>query len=617
MKKMKTYSLMAVALFALVGCSSNSTKPSSTEDNASSSQQAAYPDVVLNAKAYTKQLEVNQEVQVVALISAAQDVSKKCTFLSSDPSIAEITEMDSNGIHATVKGLKPGEVTITITSTANPNKSSSVKLEVIAQRPSLRQAMKNIQDLDNYCLTIGEMEDGSISKITAMEYVTEDTILYTSQYGSALSYDGNAGIFGEKVTSDGDVVYLKGVGTSYETKAAELVQSDAGLLTKDNFKGLKGETKQPFEVGDFYSFDAINPDWLTDEKAENNEYIIQGEKVDETSKPIAMTSAFVEAQMWKLADPSGYQSAVDEMGEDYYFTLAGKVTTTFYVETSDSVIVDVEVNDKIYRIEMSDMNNTDIEDAPFNSAEKFKNVKAAAPIINNDLEAGIKAIKTNNYVQDNSLFPDHKTQTNYNTYFTEDYVFYDCNKEFRDKYNLHLGSDAEVWEEVPNGYVKKKDGIYSFTYDETNDAVVVSDTKEANTDASTSLPKHLKYFSTIACLSNDLKYSFANEQKAIWSNHTIEYFCSTSRTVYDEFINYYSPEDISDVIENTKAGIGVKKDVSGKVTAVNATLGYTPYLKGDDDATKHTYGVNYFTMSAFGQANDNKVDSLLKAYIGK
>ncbi len=615
MKKIRTLSLVGLTLF-LAGCSTggnssnaNSTTPAASETTpVDDSTTSAYPNVILQLKASETELEIGKTLDVKAVVSQG-----KCTFVCSDPSVASMTVAET-GIKATLTGVKEGNVTITATSVVNPNVKATISITVIKEKPALRTVLENIQALDSYTLDIssnnptnGESED------TAKAIVLKDTILYTDPYGTALINDenGNA-LYGKSVLKDGKVVYIQEQQNVLNTTSAPLVQANAGLLTKENFKGAKDKANQAFEVGEFYSFDAINPSWVTDEKSEDNTYVISGEATDADGKATNIQGAYLEALLWKLADLDSYTAAVDSLGEDYYYSLADQIDTTITVVNSNSISVDVEYGNDIFTITMSDVNNTSLDDSLVDIDSGFATSStAAAPKIAENLEKGITAIKTNNYVQVNSMFPDHKTELKFNTYYTPNYVFYDCNAAFKEEYNTHLSADTTKWDKDPYGYVKKSDGIYKFVYNETANTISFNETKEANTDASTSLVEFEKYFSTISTFNSDLKYAFGQTQEKIWSNHTTQYYMTTSRSIFNDFINYYAPEDIADVIENVKAGLGVTLDASGNVLTVNGTLGYTPFDSTDSTISQHTYGVDYFELNSFGSATTNKVHSLL------
>ncbi len=607
MKKIKTISLLALSLF-LVGCGETTSAASNSSESAAASE-SSYPSVYLKAKSNYREVEINQSIEISAIVNKGG----KATFTCSDTSIASL-EPQSDGIRATLTGIKEGKVTVTLTSTLNPNVTSSIDITVIKTKPSLRQVIKNIQALDNYTLSIGEAEGGTIEEYSATELVFEDSIIFTDSYGSPLIEDEDQnGLIGKKVTKDGKVVYIQADGNSFKAENAPIVQCNAGLLTKDNFKGAKDKASQAFQVGEFYSYDAINPDWVTDTKTEDNVYVIDGEAVDDEGVATNITGAYVECLLWRLADKESYEEAVSSLTEGYFWSLAGQVETTITVEASDVISVSIELStDKTYKIEMIDVDSTSMEYDLSGVGNTMDDATASTPVIASDIEKAITAIKTNNYVQVNSMFPDHKTEIKYNIYYTPDYVFYDCNKEFSNEYNSHIGgTDTEKWVQEPYGYIKKTDGIHKFTYDEANDTVSVSSTKEEGTDANTSLPEYQKYFSTISVFNSDLKYSFGTVQESIWNNHSTKYYHTDSRAVFNDFINYYAPEDLADVIENVKSGLGVTLSSDGKVSVVNGTLGYTPFDGDDSDITQHTYGVDYFELNSFGSATANKVDSKL------
>jgi hypothetical protein len=624
MKKLRNISMLGLSLF-LVACGGNtsSAAPDTTNSGAvvDSSEQASstsYPKVTTFVlRASVKEVEVGHTIEINSILNGPSD--KTVTFTSSDENVATVAALEgSAGKKAVLTALKEGKVTITGTSNANPTAKATIEITIIKEIPSLRQVLTNIQKLDSYTLDITVSEDDGPDEDVAKEIVMNDRIIYSDTYGSALykNSSNQNGIVGEIVTEDGKVVYIEEDGSSYKASNATIVQSNLGLLNKDNFKGAKSNAKQAFEVGDFYSLDAINPNWVTDVKDADNTYVINGEALDsETGKATNILGAYVECQLWNLMDKTDYDTAAASLGEAYYYSMAAQVETTIKAESSSSISVTIEYGTSVYTMTMSDINQTTMENDVCGVDDSMDNATASAPTIASSLTLAIDAIKTNNYVQVNSMFPDHKTELKFNTYYTSTYVFYDCTAEFKEQYNALIGgvADATEWTKAPYGYVKKSDGVYKFTYNETEKTITLNTTKEDNTDANTNFVDYMGYLSTISTFNSDLKYAFQDkEMQAIWSQHDTKYYVTTSRTVFDEFINYYAPEDIADVIENTKAGIGVVLDDNNKVTTVNGTLGYTPFDGSTSDITTHTYGVDYFQLTSFGSATTNNVDSLLK-----
>lgn len=610
MKKIKLIALASLCFFA-VGCSGTSS--TSSETSTDSSTTTNYPAVTLSLKAIHSEVEIGQKVEVRAIV-ATSDANKTCTFTSSDTSIATV-EIESNGVWAKVTGIKAGDVTITCTSVVNPNITASVKITVITSKPTLKEAVKKVQQLESYTINITEITDSDSDDIATIR-VTDTGIIYTDPYGYAMhKTDDKLNLFGEIVNDNGDVVYMvQDSDDEFITTDATIVQTNSGLLSKSNFKGNKGESLQAFEVGDFYSFDAINPDWLSDTKTDNNEYVIDGSNADDSGVPTYIKGSYVESLLWKMADPNGYSAAVSDLGENYFFSIADKIDTEITVVSSDTIKVDIEVKDTgtTYRLEMADVNDTSLDDDELSVEDEFKSATASTPVKGAKIDKAIAAIKTDNYVRVNSLFPDHSTEIKYSTYYTPNYVFYDCDANFVNEYNTHRSSDTDEWTDTPYGYIKKADGIYKFTYDETKETVTVENEKQANTDANTKLSEFDNYFSNLKTFSNDWIYSFKTEEEAVWNNRGTKYYITSSRRVFDEFMDYYSPEDKQELVENVKAGIGVELDASGNVSAINGTLGATPFNGAEGDITTHTYGVNYFVMNNFGAATTNKVDALLK-----
>ena len=477
----------------------------------------------------------------------------------------------------------------------------------------MRTIIKNIQELDSYTLEIEKIDATGEETSLGDVFVMPDMIVY-SKNGSAVLSENNVDYYGEMVTDDGKVVYITEKGSVFQKEEAPIVQCNAGLLSKDNFRGLKDKTIEPFQVGKFYSLDTINPEWVTDVKNDDNTYVIEGEAEDENHVPVNINAAFLECQLWKMMDSEGYQKNTNQ-GE-YYFELADKVMTTIYAVSSNQIRATVELGDIMYQMTMTDIDATESDLEMNDFKTEFEGVKAAAPLQNEKFKKGIAALADNNFVQNNVLYPDHQTAVTYNTYYTPDYVFMDSDTTFKEEYNRLVTEGDDKWTEAPHGFVKKADGVYAFKYDETNNTITIGD-KEDATDASTKLAVQQNYFSSLPFLSNDLQYSFDTVETGMWHDHSETYFPSDSREVYDELSNYYFISDEDDdpsIIEGTKSGLGIELNADGSVSQINVTAGATPF---DNDFSDHQYGVYRFSLTSFGNATKNKVDTLLKEYINK
>lgn len=613
MKKLKALTMLSL-LAILAGCQGTSAPDSTPEQKASDvSSEQIYPSVVLIAKTYAKEVEVGQSIDVIGIVSTDKGVDTTCEFSVSDTSKATIAKVEGSKSKAKLTGVAPGSVTVTVTSVANPNVSSTITVTVIATRPDLRTIIKNIQELDSYTLEIEKIDATGEETSLGDVFVMPDMIVYSNN-GSAVLSENNVDYYGEMVTDDGKVVYITEKGSVFQKEEAPIVQCNAGLLSKDNFRGLKDKTIEPFQVGKFYSLDTINPEWVTDVKNDDNTYVIEGEAEDENHVPVNINAAFLECQLWKMMDSEGYQKNTNQ-GE-YYFELADKVMTTIYAESSNQIRATVELGDIMYQMTMTDIGSTESDLEMNDFKTEFEGVKAAAPLQNEKFKKGIAALADNNFVQNNVLYPDHQTAVTYNTYYTPDYVFMDSDTTFKEEYNRLVTEGDDKWTEAPHGFVKKADGVYAFKYDETNNTITIGD-KEDATDASTKLAVQQNYFSSLPFLSNDLQYSFDTVETGMWHDHSETYFPSDSREVYDELSNYYFISDEDDdpsIIEGTKSGLGIELNANGSVSQINVTAGATPF---DNDFSDHQYGVYRFSLTTFGNATKNKVDTLLKEYINK
>lgn len=616
MKKSKKLYLSALALsaFLVVGCNNSNTEPVKPSE-------ASYPEATLNAKLSASEVEVGQVVTARGfVITDAED--ETCTFTTTTPDLIEITTAEG-GKKAEIKGLKAGDATVVITPNVNPTAAVTLKLRVIALKPTITQVLKNIASLDSYAIYSGDywFDSNYLSAISVTQ-VTSNAIVRAKvdTYEPVFVEDG-VSYYGEMIPEGGtNAVYITKENGKFVTADAPVAETNIGLLTADNFKG-RGEDAVSFEeVGKFYGVEAFNPEWFASiEKNEDNTYLIDGDREAGTYASKNQGLAFAESMIWELASPDTYKESLDSAsGEDtaYPTTLATSIETTITVLGTYSFLAYFEINGNYYGIQVGEIS----EDTEFDTniipdidglEQAMSSISAGKPFITADLKAAVAAIKTDNYVRKNSLYPDHETEYNFNTYFTPNYVFYNCNKAFRDGYNTKT---EDTWEQIPYGYAKKADGIYKFEYVEPVDGATAtvkwSETKEEGTSASSTVAEYANYLSNVEFINNDLIYSFSDDLKGMWSNETAKFHQSSSRAVLQQLLEYYAPEDIPDYdIERALSGIAATV-TDGVVTRVDISSGFCPFLKGSTPQDG-SYGVDRFSLNDFGKATTNEVDALL------
>lgn len=613
---MKTKKIV-ISLIALVGLCSCGGKTTPTSESSNITEDSSIT-AAFAAKLSRKEIEVGNTATVVSNYATnASDTTVNFTTENTD--IISITRSE-NGRTATVTGLKAGSATILLTSNAKPSVFTTLTITVIDQLPSLSQVVKNIASLDSYVIISGDYyyEQNFIAQDT-VTVVNENSILSVDTTGSAYVSEGSVNYYGEVVPSDSDyAVYVTSTGSKFTTQG-EAIRSNTGLLTKDTFKG-RGEDAISFdEVGEFYGIEAFNPNWFSSlEKNEDNYYELVGDKDSSTLLSKNINYAFTEALVYKLADRDEYEETVtDEIPSvtdiasefETYATVLASNAVMFYIYLDGAYSAALFAPSDSELVEEYE---TDIDSLNSSLSSAVSNVTYKENTLNSDLQAAKTAILTNNYVQKNSLYPDHETECQFYTYYTPNYVFYDCNKEFVEKYNP-LAEEEDKWTDSPYGYIKKSDGIYKFTYDETADSVTVNSTKEEKTDANTKLNEFANYFSAVDFVTSDLIYAFEDEEATIWDGESTKYHKTTSRDILSQILNYYAPEDIPELdYDKALSGLGVEFS-NGAVSQINVSAGFAPFIDNNVVTKETSYGVNRFALEQFSQATTNKVDSKLNA----
>ncbi len=592
-----------------------------TATSSSTSTATSYAGATISLKTASKTIEVGNDATIRATVSTT-DNNKTCNFTVDDATVVSLPDVSTGLASIKVHALKAGTAIVTATSVANPNVTKTIEFTVIAAKPSLKEALTNIGRLTNYTITGGNVTDGAVSDPTTITKITEKAITTVDYDGKAFWTDGVSKTnnrYGEAISTDtaGRAVYLDKSNGSYVTTDATLVKSSKGFLTQSDFLGMGTDTSTPNDVGLFFGLNAVNPNWVTDEKSSDNTYEITGTTEDQNS-------AFVESMLWQLSDLNSYEKALSSMSEALFTSIADLVVTTVTVTGANSISVSItDAKENIYGFEVGAIGET-VQDDDVNTA--VASIKGAAPALAADLQKGVTAVKTNNYIQNCVTYPDHKTEVTYHSYYTPKYVFNYYDDAFVAKYN---NCTTNYWSKASGGYYKGTDGIYSFTinnpkYDTdgnvTTAASIATKTKVDGTTASYDLIKTATYLSSLDCISGDSVYSFSDTAAAIWSGYSTKYHATSSVSVFWEIANYYAPEDYVDTdtakfhMEKAQTGIGVTFKEDGSIDAVDFTVGSYPFI--NDDGTDGTsWGVNRFSVSDFGKASDNVADSLLTSLL--
>lgn len=616
-------SLLSIAILApAIGCQRNASQSSQSQQDMDGKLTLRYAD----------EIEVDSTTTIKASFEPYDTQilqwDQTCTFevVSENKDAVEIA-VDKKGTKATVTGKIAGEVQILVTSNANRNVSKKAYIEVIEKRPTPDVCIKNIQKASNYTIKFGSYnrDADNFSSDAKYTYVTENAIISLDEMDNPWKTVDGLQYYGEVIPSGENqhAVYLTKDASGFKTTSAPLVRGNIGLLTKDNFKGRKNEAKTVDEVGYFASLDAVNSSWLSGfDKADNNVYTITGDQNTTLKKSENMPYALAETAFWSLADSKSFDNEVKLLGDDIFPSLiASDIDTEITVLRSNALQIMLTViggSSDCYAIEITDVNETEL---PTVVQDPVSKITGEIISINQDLTKARTAINSHDYVQENTTYPDHKTAISYNTYYTENYVFHNCDLAFIKRYNeLQTGGEDFPYKS-PWGYIKKADGIYKFTYTAADadkgitEAVTLGE-KVSGTDANSSLYKaeYGNYFSELEFLNSDLYYSFSDETSPLFDGDTDKNMhVSKSMDIMEQIIGFYDVDndEVDDYVETAKSGLAVSYS-SNKVSKIAVSVGMAPFINDDDTITDtKNYGVIRFEMKNFGSATTNPVDSLL------
>lgn len=616
--KMKISVAALAALVGLLsGCGETSSLAASSSDQPKDTT-GSYPNATLRIKSTTKEVEVGGHITFRATVSG--DVEEMAAvFESLDTSIFTV-KTNSTGTQCEVTGVKAGTAKLRISVKENPTVFRELPITVVPAKPDLQTAWKNIAALKNYTFSGGiDRGEGTAFTPSTITKVVDGTILTYNSKKEAVATEKIDSLtevkyFGATVLEGSNqAVYLSEKRGKAVLTDAPLVRGGFGFVDKENLTGYATKAIGVDDTPMIYGLRAINPNWLPSEKSADNTYEIEGGTTDDKGLSTDHPAALAETLLWKLVDAESYNREVSTLQDNFCTDVAKDVKTTIVVTGPNTLQVNIRVGKTDYKGILSDVGTTTLDnDEVF---ARFASLKGAKTLIASDLQDGINALNTHNYILNNFMYPDHKTEFHYNTYFTPKYVFRDCSAQFKEEYNRKVTDPADAWTKDPYGFAKKADGIYQFTYHASENSgdpgtITWSDTKEEGTDATTDLYKFC-YIEGQDFLSEPLVYAFSEKAKTIWNNESTRYHETRSSVVAKSIIRFYDPADLPEYFDKAIAGIGVEYESDQTtVKSVDVSAGFAPFI---DDSVKssHTYGVDRFTISGFNTATANDVDALL------
>ena len=631
-------------LFLATGCgeqtssvaeNSSVVNPSSDVSTVVPDSSVALPDVTIKAAKDSYTIEKGGSTTIRFTVTST--AAKTLTFaVEQDKEIVSIPEDVAAGISVTVTGKAIGKATLVATSTVNPDSVARVSIEVVRPIAPLQSVWNKVIGFDNYTLDItrtptntelAEHDDWTEETAVPVSKVktTADSIIYevagevgddlTTTYGPAYhsTQTGNS-ILGAAIDKNGYAFYLQQTAAGEFVTAGEVIKTSAGLLNSTNFKGAGVNATSPNGISDFFGLQAVNPSWLTAEKASSNVYELGGDD-DKGGNP-----DFAECVLWQLVDPNGFMETV-QSGVTSFADIADKVDVTITCTASDNLTISVDNKNVVYNVALTAVGTT----AELTGLETFlATAEATMPPLPNALNDAVNAIKNANHnyvVTAVSRFGDN------NNYFTEDYVYYDTSAEFAKNYNDYIDKNypGKYKHLTAGGFglVKKADGLHEFsytpaTYDDATGAELTPASLEiessvfANSNASTNVydirvRDVIGYIETSDFFAGGYLYSLSSTATSVFNGLPDMYYVNNEET-FQAMYSWAEGDFSSDQEDEHIAGVYVTytkdEDDQNVVDTVNLVAAW-----GGDDG----FYLNQHRISNFGKANENPVDALIKA----
>ena len=588
------------------------------------------------------EVESGEYVAVRADISCEDDnVSKKIHFsLAENDGIASLVGQatDTDGT-IYVSGKKRGTVKLTAICAANPNITASVDIEVVDRIPSLKNVWNNVNEIMNYTLltTRTAKSDNTVSEKYIRTLVTDDAIIGERYYqddndfghytGPFLMDEENNYVNGYAIDKNGYAFLLKADNHGNFLQGSEIIDTEHGLLKRENYRGFKDKSIDINDVGLYYGLQAINPSWLPNAKAKgtNNTYVIIGDNEN-------IYGAYVKYLLWGLMDPIGrneyrnhHQDCDDVVELSSLVDLSIKAISSSQVKMTlsylDGVVIDGEKENYTYTTTIEDINTTTLP-----QTEKIKrftnNYAAPRPALPSDLALFSEEIGKHNYVISYKLFwPDPQNQAKeyssvVNVYYTEKYIFLHYPDEFISLYTSTTGKSMEV---SGYGYMRKSDGIHGFEYrPETSQVIKVY---EEPYEGTINVPvwecvfeEIPDYFEESEMDDNDTLYALSLDAYEL-NEENKNYHYSSSYNVFTAFCDWFfekhldgetiQPEEYLTCLRiNTKM-----ENETMKLDSVDFFVAFSTYANGWSVLSTPT-------LSKFGKATENVAHQTIMAKIG-
>ena len=548
MKKKLALCLSLLSIIGLAGCNGGSESGKGSDLVVPPTSDKVEEDVNKSIKFTQKEVEIERSsTKTVRVNTSALTTDDKTVIFSSeeDGTIIQLADQGNGDVAIKIKGLRIGKATLKAVSVANKNIIATVTINVVAQKSALRSVWNNVIKSTNYTLSsfnpdISEEDPSSVVKVTEKAVVATDKEgkpLLTIKLPVSEEETEDVSLYGIAI-SDNDLAYYiiqKTDGTFFTPEIS--ITSAVGLLRQSNFLGTGKNAESFQDVGSFYGLQAINPNWLTNIKNEDNTYEILGSEED-------TNSAYAECLLWGLVDPKGKEDLIAEkLGTSYYaYDAAELIDTTVTVVDNSTVSIQItEVSSQTTHIAyLSDKGTTELPSEVATYVAQG-GTTVAKPTIASGLTDIINTFKKNDY----SIYQNLKYGQYYD-YYAPTYYWNGVTTEIAASYKTWAEKQGYTGDKTvlaSGGYVALSDGIYEFTLTEN---VNEAGEKQAPTITIADSPKTVKtnkieeaigYFSLIDAFADDSDdiYTF----RALQAQNGGTAYYSTLASVSDQLSYLY------------------------------------------------------------------------------
>lgn len=549
MKKKLALCLSLLSIIGLAGCNGGSESGKGTEPVVPPATDKV-EDINKTIKFTQKEVEIERSsTKTVRVNTSALTTDDKTVVFSSeeDGTIIQLADQGSGDVAIKIKGLRIGKATLKAVSVANKNIIATVTINVVAQKSALRSVWNNVIKSTNYTLSsfnpdISEEEPSSVVKVTDKAVVAVDkdgkSLITSKMQLSADSEEAvDVSLYGIAISNNDLAYYIvqKDDGSFFTPKIS--ITSAVGLLRQANFLGTGKNADSFLDVGSFYGLQAVNPNWLTNVKNENNTYEILGSEED-------ANSAYAEALLWGLVDPKGKEDLLMEKYEGSYTApdAAALIDTTVTVVDNSTVSIQItEVSSQTTHIAyLSDKGTTELPSEVATYVAQGA-ASVAKPAIAKGLTDIINTFKKNDYSVQQLL-----TYGTYYDFYAPTYYWNGVTTEIAASYKTWAEKQGYTGDKLilpSGGYVALSDGIYEFTLTENFDekgekiapTVVIGDSPK--TVKTNKIEEAIGYFSLVDAFQDDSDdiYTF----RALQAQNGGTAYYSTLASVSDQLSYLY------------------------------------------------------------------------------